>query len=201
MAKDVVNRGARVSSGRWYKGDERYGFIETLPETLRRAAELTVEFAIPLDAYSLARMIRSEGAAAGRVRAHVALNDLRTFRFASTVHDLLTYSTDRTRRGLYGKQYSAPMPPEFPAANRRRYSTSKDPYESDVILAMSVLAERARGVDPTRGASKFIDVSSMGKQQGSRSFAVVDAEWKADGYEAYTLPEYGTDLVLYRRLV
>jgi hypothetical protein len=199
MAKDIVGRGAKASTGRWYKGDERYGFIETEPEDLRRQAELTAGINIPLDVYSLARMIRSEGASAGRVRAHVALNDLKTFRYAATLHGLLTYSTDNTRRGWYGKQYSGPMPPEFPKANKRRYATSKDPYEADLHLALKVIDERRRGIDPTRGASKFLDISSMGKQEGSRTFASVDAEWKADGYVSYTLPEYGSDLVLYRR--
>lgn len=200
VAKDIVGRGVKLTSSSWFRGSERFGIIAQPPEQLLASAIASYGSPVSLDAYSLARMIRSEGAASGTIRAHVALNDLKSFRYAGNLHELLTYSTDPKRRGAYGKQWSPAVPPEFTRSNARRYSTSKDPYAADLELALKVIDDRRRGVDPTLGATKFLDISSMGRQEGSRTFASVDAEWKADGYTSYTLPAYGSDLVLYRRV-
>ena len=199
FAVDAIQRGSRLTRSRWYKGDSKYGFMHQLPEELRWQASQKIGFDIPLEAYSLARMLRSEGAKEGTLRAHVAMNDLKRFRWANTLHDLLTYSTDKSRRGFYGRQFSRAVPPEFPKANRRRYATKRDPYEGDVKLAMAMIDERARGIDRANGATKFLDRSAMGRQIGSVSFEKKDAQWRADGYTPFTVPEFGTDLVLYRR--
>lgn len=199
ITKDLIGRGALLSHGRWYLGDERYGFIETTPDQLRASASLTAGFPVSNDQYALARMIRSEGAKEGVVRAHVAMNDLETFPYAQNLFDLLTYSTDKARRGFFGKQYSPPFG-KYLSANRRRYSTARDPYETDLQTAMLALAERSRGIDRVKGATKFIDKSDMGAQLGSVSFAQKDAEWRGDGYQPFSLPEFGNDLVLYRKV-
>jgi hypothetical protein len=56
------------------------------------------------------------------------------------------------------------------------------------------------GQDTSGGASKFIDISSMGGvQSGTGSFAAKNQEWIDDGYTPFTLPEFGSDLVLYKK--
>lgn len=192
---DVFERGKRVSYGTL---DDELGIILEAPEALRAAASQRMGIDIPLDVYSAARMIRSEGAAHGAIRLHTALNDLGALGWKS-LHYLLTYSTDPLRKGIYGKQWSKAVPPHFPRANARRYATSANPYEGDVRTAFRVIEDRKRGIDPTRGAVKFIDKSSMGVQEGSRSFEEVNAAWQRDGLVAYNLPGLPADLVLYRK--
>ncbi len=194
--KDIIVRGRILTHGSF---DPTLGIVIDRSDDLHQAAVARAGFDFPLEAYSLARMIRSEGAAQGEVRAHVALNDLAQLGWKS-LHYLLTYSRDPNRKGLYGQQWSPSVPPNYPTANARRYSTREDPYEGDVRLAVKVLHDHANGIDPSNGATKFVDIKSMsGTQSGTRSFQDIDAEWKADGYVAYTLPAYGDNLVFYRR--
>jgi hypothetical protein len=203
---DIIVRGNKVTDATWFNDDEAYGFIIDEPEALAAQASFSLGVTIDVDTYSLARMIRSEGARQGLVRAHVAMNDLKTFAYASSLTGLLTYSTDPDRKGYYGKQYSGPMAADtvnsiqgFPNANKRRYSTAADPYDSDVQTAQIAIAERATGVDRVDGATKFIDKSSMGVQVGSKSFDAIDAQWQADGLVPFTLAGVGTDLVFYKK--
>lgn len=196
VARDVFTRGNRVSFGTL---DKTLGIVLEAPEALRVAAGQRIGLDIDRDTYALARMIRSEGAAEGLLRAHVAMNDLATFPYASDLFGLLTFSNDPKRRGLYGVQYSPAVPPNYPRANVRRYSTSGNPYEGDVHMALAALQERNTGIDRANGAVKFIDRSSMGVQLGSRSFEEVDASWQSEGLQPFTLTEYGSDLVLYKR--
>ena len=196
LMTDTFTKGERLSYGDF---DENLGVVLNDPEKLRQTASRRYGLDIPMEVYAAGRMARSEGAAEGAVRIHVALNDLKTFRYADNLYELLTYSTDPSRRGFFGKQYSPPFPPTHPKANKRRFATKRDPYRGDIDLAFAVIDQHRRGIDPSRGATKFIDRSSMGKQQGSVSFAEKDAEWKASGYVAYTVPELGDDLVLYRK--
>lgn len=203
---DIIVRGEKVTDSTWFNDDEAYGFVIDEPASLAAQASFAVGVPVDVDTYSLARMIRSEGARQGLVRAHVAMNDLVGFAYATTLTGLLTYSTDPDRKGYYGKQYSGPMAADtannvqgFPNANKRRYSTAADPYDSDVQTAQTALAERAAGVDRVDGATKFIDKSSMGVQVGSKSFDTIDASWKASGLVSFTMPDLGTDLVLYKK--
>ena len=192
---DVVTRGAKLSYGTLGPG----GVVVESPEALRLAASRRFGQDIPRDVYAAARMLRSEGNAQGALRVHVALNDLSTFRYAKNLFELLTYSTDPVRRGLYGSQYTAPGG-GFTVANKRRYSTSKDPHAGDIKIAFDAIVEHDRGLDRAMGASKFIDKSSMGgAQSGTRGFAAVNKEWVQSGYKPFHLVEYGDDLVLYRK--
>lgn len=193
---DVIGRGKILTHGSY---DSTLGIVTDTPANLVAAASARMGQDISQDVYSLARMIRSEGATQGDIRAHVALNDLAALGWSSLKY-LLTYSTDAKRRGFYGAQYSRAVPPVYPNANVRRYSTREDPYEADVLTALRVITDHAAGIDPSNGATKFVDKKSMGgAQQGTGSFSSLDARWKADGYLAYTLPEYGDDLVFYKR--
>lgn len=195
---DVMNRGNKLTRATWYKGDEGYGFIQQSPDDLVIAASMALGRPIDKTVYTLARMIRSEGAAQGALRVHVLMNDLKRFKYANNAHDLATFSNDKSRRGKYGKQWSGAYL-EFPVANARRYATSKDPYESDVKTVERALAEWHNGTDRAQGASKFLDKSALAFQTGARDFDTINREWTGDGYTAFTLPQYGDDLVLYRR--
>lgn len=196
---DMTTRGKKVSSGFFV---EELG-IDTMPpeQLLEQVRRNMGDPTITMDELSMARMIRSEGSAQGEIRGHVALNDLKTFKYADSVYGLLTYSTDPDRRGYFGRQYSpANKEAGFPKANKRRFATTRDPYEVDIRVARKVIADRKRGIDKAKGATKFLDKSSMGGvQKGTRSFEEVDKEWRESGYKPFQLAELGSDIVLYRK--
>lgn len=205
---DVFARGSQVTNSSLGIN----GVIIEEPEDLAEAA------GVPADVYALARMVRSEGAAQGVARAHVALNDLRDLGWSSLVY-LICYSTADWAEGKFGKQFSAQYRgkdgeptwvrsfaetgadgrPIVIKKQTRRYSSARDPYQGDIALALKVMADHAAGVDPTGGAVKFLDKSAMGKQEGSGSFASVDEKWRSGGLVGYNVPQYGSDLVFYRR--
>lgn len=188
--KDVINRGRQVT----HSTLDARGVVAEDPRKLRERGSVLLGIDLPLDVYSAARMLRSEGAAEGAVRVHVALNDLAHLGWDS-LHQLLTYSTAGWAKGSYGRQHS--VDPETGAAQTRRYATSHDPFENDIQVAFATIADHAAGNDPTGGAVKFFDKS--GVLSGQRSWEDVDAKWAAEGLVGYTLPQYGDDLVLYRR--
>lgn len=194
---DVVGRGRLVTSSIY---NERLGIVLTAPDILAKAASSKLGRVISNDVYAAARMARSEGANTGGIRIHVALNDLASFPYADSLFGLLTYSTDKSRRGIYGAQYSPAVPPQYPKANKRRYATIRDPYEKDILTAEMALAERAEGIDRALGATRFIDKSAMGVQPGTVPFEVKNAEWVKAGYEPFTVAQGGSDFVLYRKV-
>jgi hypothetical protein len=193
---NVFARGNRLTYGTLNDGS---GIVLEDPETLRSAASSRFGQDLSSDVYALARMVRSEGAKEGRLRVHVALNDQAALGWSSPFV-LLTYSTDPQRKGMFGRQYSAAAPPQYPNKMVRRYATSKDPYEGDVQTVLAALAEHDQGIDPSLGATKFLDKGSFGIQEGTGSWAAKDAQWLSEGNVAYTVPEYGDDLVLYRKV-
>lgn len=205
---DLIARGSKVTNSHWFNNGNTalsqsqartlYGFVDTKPDALHEAASRKLGYQVSPDLYAAARMIRSEGHKQGAARLHIAFNDLDSFPYADNLFELLTYSTDPQRRGYYGSQWSGKVAP-FAKANARRYSTAKDPYEGDFKQALEVFKQRDAGQDPTRGATRFIDISSMGVQPGTSSFAQKDAEWKAQGFESFTLPG-DSDFVLYRKV-
>ncbi len=193
---DVFERGSQVSFGTF---DPELGIVLEDPEVLRQGISDRMGFYVPMDQASAARMLRSEGAKQGELRVHVALNDLATFPYASTLHELLVYSNDKSRRGLYGAQWSPAVPPQYTVANARRYSTSKNPYSGDVLTAGKAISDHQNGIDPSQGATKFVDVSSLSSQPGARGIDDITALWAQEGLKPFTLPQYGEDLVLFRK--
>lgn len=212
---DVFDRGERLT---YAALDELNGIVLDTPSVLQNLVSNRAGFDVPAGVASLARMIRSEGATQGELRAHVAINDLEDLGW-SNLHDLLTYSTASWSRGKYGKQHSTVYrtPTGGQTSNRaeaktengkpvvirsqtRRYSTWRDPYMGDVQTAMKVLADRARGIDKADGAVKFVDKSSMGGVQGGTgSFDALVSRWGQEGLVPFTTNEYGDDLVLFKR--
>lgn len=175
---DLTQRGRRLT--------ESYLNVDaSIPEelyVLRDQAEATIGRSISQDAYSAARMVRSEeGSMSPEVRAllvHVLINDAHHLGWSLT--DTVTYSTNADRKGLYGSQLF------------RRYSTAQDPYEQDLGIAEQVIAERAAGAaDPTEGATKFF----------SRGLLMnpLPAAWLADGYRPYGVDPAPDRLVFFRK--
>lgn len=188
---DPIMRGQKLSSTVL-----SHGIIPDDPEILRQQASIALGRDISNDVLALARMIRSEGASQGELRGHVALNDLNDLGWTSLFY-LLTYATDN-RKGHYGEQY-APADNIYPSTSVRRYSTSRDPYAGDVYLAEKILNDRAIGIDKANGATKFVDKNSFGVQEGTGSYADLEQKWEADGLQPFSLPEYGTDIVLFKK--
>jgi hypothetical protein len=185
---DFLGRGARLTYGTL--GDD--GIVAEDPAELVAAASLVMGREISTDAYALARMARSEGIDAGALRIHVALNDLADLNdrrgFGWSASDLITYSTDSDARGHFGIQL------------HRRYASTQDPYQGDVVLAEGTMAEHARGADQTLGAIKFVDKSSFGVQAGTGSYADLVTRWAKDGLAPFSIPGESSDFVVFRRV-
>lgn len=182
---DLTRRGPRLGHT---EVDENLN-VPATPEVLARRAAAILGRPVTAAAYGLARMVRSEEGNAGpevkRLLVHVALNDAAALKW--DVVRLLTHSTVEIRRGFFGKQLS------------RRYSTARDPYEVDLLVAERALEERGRGADPTGGAVKFVDRRAFGIQPGTRTYADVVAKWAREGLEPFNLPGAPEDLVFFRK--
>lgn len=183
LLTDVFVKGKRLSHGTL----DATGTVVEDPEALRAAASVVLGRDIDRNVYALARMLRSEGAKEGDLRVHVALNDLADLGW-SDAFNLITYSTVAAARGRYGNQL------------HRRYSSAQDPYEGDVLTVEQAITNHDAGFDPAQGATKFVDKSSMGGvQAGTSSFDALVQRWGADGLSPFTVPEYGDDLVLFKK--
>ena len=193
---DTISRGKRLT----YTELGPDGVIPDDPDDLADAAGAAIGRGVPLELYSLARMKRSEqGNDDGRLRVHVALNDAAAHNWSTQF--TITYSTNAGARGLYGEQFTPAARAPGRVKSVRRYSTARDPYEGDLLIVERVLLERVQGLDPTGGAVKFVDRSSMGVQEGSGSFDELVASWAKEGLRPFTVPGYPDDLVVFRRVV
>lgn len=161
------------------------GYIDTAPDTLIGEAEALISMAIDRDVYALARSGRSEGKNGMEARMHVMVNQ--AAEAGMSVFELTVYQPGSVKNGFFGTQKG------------RRWASSRDPYEGDIGLATKVMIDNSAGKDPTGGASRFVDKSAFGKQEGTRTYADVLAEWTAEGYSAYQYPEASADFVLFRR--
>lgn len=182
MVTDVFSKGSRLSYGTL----DATGTVVDDPETLRGAATQRLGRDIDRNVYALARMVRSEGAAQGNLRVHVALNDLADLGWPDA-YTLITYSTNSAKKGKYGQQAT------------RRYASSSDPYEGDVLTVEQAIAQNDAGYDLSQGATKFVDKDSFGVQAGTGSFDDLVAKWAPEGLQPFTVPEYGDNLVLFKK--
>lgn len=180
VVRDFVTKGRRLTTTTL--GD---GYVEASPDELAAAAAAVVGRPVSVDAYALARMVRSE-AGSGSVRARqavawVAIND------AGERWSLLYTLTVNNRRpaNKFGQQLGG------------RYATSRDPYENDLAIAEAVLAREVS--DPTGGATKFVHRGAFGKQEGTGSYESVVQRWGREGYQPLELGDVG-DLVVFRRV-
>ncbi len=187
---DVVTKGKRLTTT-VVNAD---GVIPDDPATLADQAVTAYgsDFSLPgwsaLEIYALARMSRSEaggkaGARERKARMHIAINDFLSESWAHSLDELFTYSTNAAKRGKFGKQET------------RRYSTAQDPYAGDIKLALDTLNERRAGIDPTGGASKFVDVSGFAPGR----YEEIVAQWGAEGYKPATIDGLSSDFVVFRK--
>lgn len=194
---DVISRGTRLT--RTVLGPD--GVVPERPEDLAAAAAVIAGRLVPQELYDLARMVRSEGAGEGGLRAHVALNDAASHNW--TIHWMLTYSTNLAARGRYGEQFTpadrAPRVDGQRVKSVRRYSTARDPYAGDLQIVERTLRERAQGRDPTEGAVKFLDRSALAHQEGAGSYEDIVRRWGESGLRPFNVPGYSDDFVVFRR--
>ncbi len=155
---------------------------ETDPIRAAEQASAKLGRLVATDAYALARMIRSERGSGPQVErlavAHVALNDAKEHGW-SLLHTLVG------PRGHFGPQRGW------------RYATTRDPYESDLELAETVLAGSTR--DPTGGAVKFVHINAFGKQEGTRTYEEVRDKWAREGLRPATVAGASSDFRVFRR--
>lgn len=196
---DPITRGKRLS----YTTVGVDGVVPDSPEDLADQAGQVLGRDVPQELYDLARMVRSEGAEAGRLRVHVALNDAAEHNWSA--HFVTTYSTNPHAAGKYGEQFTPASRAPGGVRSVRRYSTARDPYEGDLLLVERVLLERAEGIDPTDvdgsgiGGVKFIDRDSLGSQDGADSYEAIAASWGNEGLRPFNVPGYPDELVVFRR--
>ncbi len=161
--------------------------IDDDPQSLADAAALVVGRAVDVNAYALARNLRSEeGSQPSEVKnllAHVAMNVARAR--GVSILELLTKSTVASRDGKFGRQIS------------RWASTAQDPYEQDLGVAEQALGET---FDPTDGCSHYVDRLAFAVQVGAGSFADVAARWlKSEGVVPVRIPPAPYRIVFFRR--
>lgn len=161
------------------------GFVPDDPYDLLNEAREKMGYDIEQDVYALARSGRSEGKNGMEARMHVMMRQAEESH--SSVWDLTLRQLGSPKNGFFGTQRG------------RRWASSRDPYEGDVKLAEKVYIEHNNGIDPTGGASRFVDKSAFGKQEGTRTYAEVEAQWRAEGYKPYSYPDASSDFVLFKR--
>lgn len=178
-ARDLVTKGRRLSHGPALGTN---GQVNADPELLRAEAAATLGREVTLEAYALARMLRSEGGkgspAEKQARAHVALND-------AAAHDWSIVHTIAGPDGLFGQQRGW------------RYASGSDPYENDLAVAEAVLEGELE--DNTGGAVKFVDIDSFGVQPGTGSYFDLVERWAKEGLEPYTVEGTSDHFRVFRR--
>lgn len=193
VARDLITQGQRLT--RTTIDDDKNAVDangDSDPEALAAEASAVVGREVTVNAYALARMLRSEESSAGpevkAALAWVCLNSADEKRV--TVLQRLTASKIAARDGRFGRQIS------------RWAATTSDPYENDLAIAedtmgkFMVYPER----DPTNGAVKFVDKRAFGVQEGTRTYAEVEAEWATEGLRPFSLPGTPSSLVFFRRV-
>lgn len=183
--RDVVDRGDRLS--RCTLTDDGI-VVESAAELVAQAVAV-VGHDVNVDAYSLARMVRSEESSAGQIAknylCHVMMNQADALGWGIT--QVIQFHTTSTRANRYGKQISG------------RVASASDPYEADLAVAEHSLAERAQGLDPTGGATNFVDKRAFGVQAGTGSFEDLVSRWAVEGKTPGTLPDTHPALVFFWR--
>jgi hypothetical protein len=189
-AVNLVGRGNKLSDSTLTND-----VVEEIPDVLIDMASAVLGFTADLDTYSLARMGRSEGVDGMEYRMHVALNDLRDLQSSygnfvySSVTALMIHSKIERADGHYSRQNLG-----------KRYATTKDPYEADYALAQKVMADSVAGIDPTGGATKFVDKSGPFNVDGEETdYAGLVTAWAKDGLTPATLPGATDNFVVFRR--
>lgn len=143
----------------------------------RRPEEYAKATGLPLEVYSLARCIGSEGygGKGSPVEAYAAVGWAirnRATRAEQSITARLTWDSD-AGKGLYGEQ------------RERMASTARAPRRLHVMVAEGILGGAV--TDRTKGASAFFDPKVQdGGMQGGKAIKPTETilkNWAADGYE------------------
>lgn len=197
-AVNLVGRGNQLSFSTLSNG-----IVEEVPSVLVDMATGVLGFDAEMNTYSLARMGRSEGVDGMEYRMHVALNDLAAlqaqygFGVYSSITALMIHSKKDAANGHYSSQDEG-----------KRYSTAHDPFETDYALAQKVISDHDSGIDPTGGATKFVDKSGpfyihdpVTGETVKTDYAGIVAAWAKDGYSPVdNLPNATSNFVVFQRL-
>lgn len=188
---DLFARGARLN----HTQHDAIGVVPDDPDELVAEAEAVMAETIGRNSYALGRMGRSEGEDGMIYRMHVALNDLADLQdkygdhIYSSLWALMLHSKNAQADGHFSEQYLG-----------KRYATTRDPYEGDIRLARAVMTDHAAGIDPTGGATKFVDKNAFVSQPGATgSYEEKRDEWIAAGLEPVEdLPGASSNFVIFR---
>ena len=182
--QDIADRGKRLTHGT----TDTYGVVVETADQLVRKAAAVVGRAVNVDAYSLARMVRSEEGSAGQIAkvflCHVMCNQAAALGWGIT--QTVQFHTAPYRAQAYGKQITGRVRP----ARTPTKVISRRP---------SILAQRAQGEDPTNGATNFVDVGASGAQAGTGSFNDLVDHWAEEGKVPGKLPNTPKGLVFFWR--
>lgn len=163
------------------------GVVAESADELAAQASAVLGRPVTAEAQALARVCRSEEGRAGQraktYLCHVMLNQANAS--GRGVVDTIEAHNTASRNGHFGAQISGAV------------ASGADPYESDLNAAEVALAEAAQGIDPTGGATNFVDRRAFGVQAGSGSFDDLVASWGASGKAPGTLPEASANLVFF----
>lgn len=193
--RDAHRRGRRLTTTNLIRLSVNCGGVplEVCP---RLPEDLAEESGSPLEVYSLARLLASEGyggSADGVTAAMVAMgqavvNQARR-KTGGDVTRLLTNSTIEAAKGKYGRQCS------------RYAATSQDPYDWHALVAQEVIYGDLP--DLARGATKFLDphVQQAGTQAGARlrSLEEVLTRWSPDSAWVGEIPPIETEHLAFFR--
>lgn len=180
--QNVFDRGNQLSYSTVTKTSEGK-IVNEDPSVLNDMASGVLGQTADLDTYSLARMGRSEGVDGMEYRMHVVLNDMadltsKGYTAYSTITKYMTHSKIAAANGHYSSQNEG-----------KRTASTEDPFEGDYALAQKVIADHDSGIDPTNGATKFVDKSGPFYIHDPNTgdtvktdYAGIVAAWGADGY-------------------
>jgi hypothetical protein len=177
------------------------GVVQEVPSVLTDMATAVLGADADADTYSLARIGRSEGVDGMEYRMHVVLNDISSllaqgYTAYNGVTKYATYSKVDRANGHYSAQNLG-----------KRVASTKDPFEGDYALAAKVIADHDSGIDPTNGATKFVDKSgpfyihdpNTGNSVKT-DYAGIVAAWGTDGYVPNdNLPGASSNFVVFTR--
>lgn len=150
------------------------GIVKGKPEDLARAA------GVPVDVYSLARLMQTEEATrTGRIAVGWATRNAAT-RGKVTITKLVTRSNSKAAAGKYGRQDVGP----------KWAATTQAPTAETLELAKQIMAEPPKIPDPTKGATQWDAPAAQDRLHKQNP-----AKWKPAAEIAKTREAAGKKLV------
>lgn len=187
---NVFARGSVLSSSTLSSG-----VVQEDPQALIDEASGVLGFTADPDTFALAKMGRSEGVDGMEGRMHVALNDLASLQATygtgvySSILALMIHSKNQAAEGHFSIQKLG-----------KRYSTAADPYVGDYQLAQKVQQDHASGIDPTGGATHFVDKDGdLYVNHQLVDYDTYAANMATQGFTAQSYPGASDNFVIFTR--